>query len=321
MVLVGFFVLFGLGSLLGGGAGLPFTDIVGRILPARVVGRFYAQRFFFGAGLMGTLAGLAVRWVLGREDLFPFPQNYVVIFSLAVGFMLAGVVAFSLLREPPARQTSRARPLGQTLTQVPRLLRRDPNFRNMLLSRLLLSGAWMSLPFYTVLAMTEFRIPAAVVGTFVMVRQLSGMFGNLFWGRLSQRAGNRAVIRTAAATQLVMPGYALLLVLLVAPVQARIPEWGRIGLFLPIYALSGATMFGQVIGYTSFAINIAPERRRPTYIGLMNTVMGVAAPAPALGGVLADLFGFRAVFAVSLVMVAGALAVTARLRDPLSREP
>ena len=321
LVLVGFFVLFGVGSLLGGGAGLPFTDIVGRMLPAGVVGRFYAQRFFFGAGLMGTGAGLVVRWVLGRGDLFAFPQNYVVIFSLAVGFMLAGVVAFHLIREPPARETSRAQPLGRTLTQVPELLRRDSNFRNMLLSRLLLSGAWMSLPFYTVLAVTEFRIPAAVVGTFVMVRQLTGMLGNLFWARLSQRAGNRAVIRAAAASQVVVPAYALLLVLLVGPFQARIPQWGRIGLFLPIYVVLGATMFGEIIGYTSFVINIAPEGRRPTYIGLMNTAMGLAAVAPALGGVLADLFGFPVVFAVSLVMVVAAFLLTARLRDPLGGRP
>ena len=81
------------------------------------------------------------------------------------------------------------------------------------------------------------------------------------------------------------------------------------------------TTFGEVIGYTSFAINIAPEERRPTYIGLMNTVMGLAGLLPAIGGVLADLFSFHLVFGLTLIMNAGGFVLATRLRDARNERP
>ena len=148
------------------------------------------------------------------------------------------------------------------------------------------------------------------------------MLANLWWAKVSERAGNRAVIRLAAGGQLVVALYALALVWLAGPLMALVPgSTGRAALFLPVFALLGVTMFGEVIGYTSFTINIAPEERRPTYIGLMNTMMGLAGLLPALGGVLADLFNFHLVFALTLVMNAGAFVLTTRLRDTGRERP
>jgi len=322
LALVGFFVLFGVGAVLGGGAGLSFTDIVGRILPPQKVGRFYAMRFLLGAGVMGILAGLCVHFILGHEALFPFPTNYVVIFTAAFVLMAAGVFAFCLVREPPARQVGKARPVTDILTRIPELLRSDPNFRTMLLSRFLVAGRGLSLVLYTVLALQVFDIPVAAVGTFVMVKQGMGMVANLWWAKVSERAGNRAVIRLAAAGQLLVALYALALVWLAGPLMGVITgSAGRVALFLPIFALLGVTVFGEVIGYTSFAINVAPEERRPTYIGLMNTMMGLAGLLPAVGGVLADLFSFHLVFALTLIMNAGGFVLATRLRAARNERP
>lgn len=322
LMLVGFLLLFGIGSLLGGGAGLCFTDIVGRILPPRKVGRFYAMRFLLGAGVMGILAGLCVRFILRRNDLFPFPTNYVVLFAAAFVLMAAGIACFCLVREPPVREVSKARPLTESLAQIPGLLRADPNFRTMLLSRFLLAGRGLSLMLYTALALQVFEVPAAAVGTFLMVKQGAGMLANVWWAKVSERAGNRAVIRLAAAGQLLVAVYALALVWLAGPLMALISgSAGRTALFLPIFALLGVTIFGEVIGYTSFAINITPEARRPTYIGLMNTVMGISGLFLALGGVLADLRNFHLVFALTLLLNAVGLAFANRLRDTGQERP
>jgi len=322
LMLVGFLILFGLGSLLGGGAGLTFTDIVGRILPPRSIGRFYAMRFLLGAGVMGISAGFVVTYILGEERLFPFPRNYLVLFTTAFILMAAGVLAFCLVREPPTKRTARARSLGQSLAQVPKLLRAEPNFGTMLLSRFLVAGRGLSLPLYTVLALKVFEVPVAAVGIFLLVKQGTGMVANIWWARVSARAGNRAVIRLAAGSQLLVALYALALVWLAQPLVAAIPgNPGRVALFVPVFVLLGITMHGEVIGYTSFAINVAPEERRPTYIGLMNTTMGIAGLFPALGGVLADLFNFQLVFGLTLMMNAAGFSLTARLRSAGNERP
>jgi hypothetical protein len=102
---------------------------------------------------------------------------------------------------------------------------------------------------------------------------------------------------------------------LVDPITSHVSAGVRQALFLPAFGLLGMMIFGEIIGYSSFAINIAPEHRRPTYIGLMNTIMGVAAFLPAVGGVLADLTGFVPVFALALVSTTAGLFLTLRLRN------
>jgi MFS family permease len=85
-------------------------------------------------------------------------------------------------------------------------------------------------------------------------------------------------------------------------------------LFYPIFFLIGAASAGTFIGFKSYLLDIAPEDRRPTYIGINNTVMGIAALFPALGGVMADLVNLRGVFFVSFVLVAGGALLSLRLR-------
>ena len=57
---------------------------------------------------------------------------------------------------------------------------------------------------------------------------------------------------------------------------------------------------------------------RPTYIGLNNTISGLAGGlAPILGGWLAELFGFRAVFVIALLVgLSGAAMLRWWVREP-----
>jgi hypothetical protein len=153
------------------------------------------------------------------------------------------------------------------------------------------------------------------VGWFVLAQQGMGMLGALLWARVSARSGNRVVIRLSAAGTVVLAVYGLALAWWAAPLSSALSVDVRAVLFFPAFGLLGIVGFGEVIGYSSFAINIAPEERRPTYIGLMNTVMGVVGFLPAVGGVLADAAGLAPVFAIALGSTAAGLACTLRLRN------
>jgi MFS family permease len=307
-VIVGFLVLFGVASIFGGIAGLPFTDIVGKVIPRSHTGIFYAIRFFFGAGVLSILAGVIVEYLLRVDSVFVFPQNYVVLFSLAAGLMSLGIFATSFIREPEGKVNPNKRKLREFFGEIPGLLKADTNFRCLLMVQVLASGIGFSLPFYVIYAREHFHVPESMAGLFLVVQTIGFGISNVLWGRISARQGNRQVITGTTLLLVLIPIFALLLSF------AKSDSYDISVLFYPIFFLIGATSAGTFIGFKSYLLDIAPDDRRPTYIGITNTVMGVAALFPALGGMMADLVNLRGVFFVSGILVAMGALLSLRLR-------
>lgn len=286
-------------------------DMVGKTIPMAYRGSFYAARFFFGSGL-GILAGLMVRYVLHNSTAYPFPTNYVLLFSLAISFMTTSIVLYAFVREPPSEINGPRRTFIGILREVPVILRTDTNYRATWLSRILLAGQGLAGPFYVVLAQERFGLPEHIAGLFLSVQTFGGMVSNLGWGYLSRRCGNRMVVQVSAVGHVLAPLCALGMALLL-PATGR--TWAIGGAML-IFLLIGSAMSGNVIGYQSFLLDIAPEDRRPTYLGIMNTSMGLASLLPMLGGVLADVLGLKAVFLASAAMTCAGALTTRRLKSP-----
>ena len=88
-----------------------------------------------------------------------------------------------------------------------------------------------------------------------------------------------------------------------ASVLQHASEWIIAACFSPIFLLIGGTTTGIFIGFKSYLLDIAPAERRPTYIGITNTVLGIGSLYPIFGGVLADLVHLQGVFALSATTV------------------
>lgn len=307
-VIASYLGLLGIASIFGGIAGLPFTDIVGKVVPRSHTGIFYAIRFFFGAGILSILAGVIVEYVLSPESNLHFPQNYVVLFSLAAGLMSLGIFATSFIREPEGKVVENTRTVRQFFSEIPVLIKRDGNFRLLLIVQVLTSGIGFSLPFYVVFAREQFHVPESMAGLFLVVQTIGFGFSNVVWGRMSSRHGNRQVISGTAVILTVIP--ILALILSFYGVGSQSLTW----LFYPIFFLIGASMAGTFIGFKSYLLDIAPEDRRPTYIGITNTIMGFAALFPAFGGIVADWVSLRGVFVVSSIFVLGGTFLSLKLR-------
>lgn len=57
-----------------------------------------------------------------------------------------------------------------------------------------------------------------------------------------------------------------------------------------IFALRGALEHSLVLGVVSYLMDSAPQRHRAMYVGTLNTVSGVVALSPLLGGFWLDGF-------------------------------
>ena len=316
LVLLAFLIIFTISSLAGGIAGSPFTDIVGKTIPRRYRGLFYAVRVFLGAGILSILAGLVVGYVLGENGGYRFPMNYVVIFSLFALFTTVGVACFGFVKEPPGEVSEMSRTFRVVLSEVPGLLRQDPNFRRLLTTQVLSSGLGFSLPFYIVLAREQFGVTAGTTGIFLAMQTLGATFFNLVWGGVSARYGNRKVVRLTMFAQAFIPVYALVLGIGLGDLVRTSADWVVTLSFAPIFLLIGGVLSGYQVGFNSFLLDVSPESRRPTYVGISNTAMGCAGLFPALGGIVADLVHLQGVFFVSAVAVCAAVMTSARLVEP-----
>jgi predicted MFS family arabinose efflux permease len=285
---------------------------VGKTIPSRMRGRYYAWRIFTG-GLLALGASYIVRYVLGGGGGLAFPRNYGLLFMIGAIGISTGMGAFAFVREPA---DDRVRPPASVWAQLCRawaLPARDANYRGFLAGRLCLMLAEVAAPFYIIYARSAFGLPDTVVGTYILVGTLANIASTYAWGRISDTAGNRRVLLRASALGALAPLLAL----------AALPALGpRQGGWLPtlavgvVFALLGAARTGVNIGAPNLLLDVAPADDRPIYVGLTNTSVGIATLATALGGVLVDALGYSALFAAALALYLLAVLALSRMREP-----
>lgn len=287
-----------LSGLSAGVAGLPFMEVVAKVIPARARSGFFGIRNVVG-GLLALGAGLAVRQILASE--IPFPYDYTLIFVLGLSFYSAGYWVFGLVDEPPDPPAERGR-FRDELRALPATVRDDPPFRAYVALRLTLAAAGLADPFYTVYALRELGVAQATIGSFLIVLGVVGPLSNAGWARLGQRFGSRRVLRVAIPLAML------------APLAALAMPRGAGPAFALVFALFAAGQAGLNLGNLNHMLGIAPTETRGRYIGLVHTLLGVAAFAPVVGGRLADAVGYAPVFALGSSLYAAAWLVAGRLR-------
>ena len=288
-----------------GGLLMPaWMDIVGRAVPVGLRGRFFAVSSLLGGG--GALLGsVLTAWVLAR---LPAPRGYGVCFLLAALFMALSYAALSQVREPHAVAVEAAPCLGAYLRRVGRVLRTDRNLVWYLLSRALGFIGTMASGFYTVYALRLFGAPDWAVGVFTTALVAGQMGGNLVLGSLADRSGHLVPLNVGMG--------ALLLANVVAMAAPTLQ------VFTLVFLLQGVQLAAVNVSALNVLLEFAPDpAARPTYVGLGTTLMTpVAFGAPLLGGLMADFFGFRAVFVTAGVGALGSAALLlGRVREPRHR--
>jgi MFS family permease len=295
--------IFALG---GGVSGLVFLDIVAKTMPARRRGAYFAWRYFVG-GILALGGGLVVRYVLDQDQLFPFPTGFALLFSLAtVGISLASF-AFGITKEPEEHADGEFVPFKAQLGRAFTLARKDPNFRRLIMTRILFILSGIATPFYIVYAKKILQAPVSTVGTYLMLINLAAIVSNPIWARLSAHHGNKLVILLSGLFGLAAPLSAL--------VGASL---SALSLFSITFVCQGIYQGSVMVGQVNFGLDIAPPENRPTYIGLINTILGIASLSLSLSGLLADLTSYQTLFWLGMLFAGSAILVARGLYDPRS---
>lgn len=272
----------------GGVSMIPFMTIVSESIPPTWRGRFFGTRYLVG-GLMALAAGPWVRWLLSDTSGYRFPDNYAWLFLAGALFALPSTISMCFAQERPRPVQRRRLAVPTELRRGLRIVRRDRNFRRLIVTRGL--AAFMlglTLPFIVPYSLSTLHIAASAVGLFVVCKVLTYSLSNLLWSRVSDYGGNRRLLILSAFIAVL--AFVLLLLVHLLPATplnvAGLQLTWRTACVALIFACFGFSNAGQEIGYTNFLLELIPERKRPTYLMVYYLFWLPLCWVPLLGAVL-----------------------------------
>jgi MFS family permease len=135
------------------------------------------------------------------------------------------------------------------------------------------------------------------------------LLADFIWSQVIDRSGSRAGLLGSAVLALAAPIVACVVVFLPegwgsAPeVFSRLAGTGDLDgrhvLFMSTFILNSFAFDGRLISNMTYLLEMAPPKRRPTYVGLANTLTFPLALLPAAGGALAGLTSYAWLFAAA----------------------
>ncbi len=287
-------------------ASIAWYDVMAKAIPVvrrgRLVGGAQLIKGFLSIGVGGLISALL------SANGPPFPQNYALILALASLCLLFSLLAWSFVVEPD-EPVDEKRPCWREY--VPRLLdtlRRDRIFARLILVRLLAGCDALALGFYAWFATRELGLPPETLGLFTVAQTVGGILASVGLGTLAERAGSHRVVQVATAVGLTAPLVCLAL-LMNGTLAGALPVAAIVWVFMAI----GVTASSRMLGFSNFALELAPTGLRPTYIGLLNTLSGILIIMPTLGGWLLRTTSYSVLFVVTALLLVVAHGASLRL--------
>jgi MFS family permease len=293
---------------------VPWFDLLSNAIPPRRRGRLTGTGQVV-SGILGFGAGLLVEWMLSANGP-PFPSNYAFLFLL--GFVMLGLsfLALTFAVERESVSVDRAPSWREYIPQLWRVLKRDRVFRRFIVAKQLSGLGGLAIPFYVPYALERLNLPAQVTGRYTSIGVIGGILAAVPFGWLNERYGSRLVLRTGLVIGILVPIIALLV-----PVVAPNPTWMAWGYGLVFFCLS-AQMSSMMAGWMTYVLEWAPEAERPTYVGLTNTLNGIATLFATLGGLILEWSGenYELLFAITIGGLVLAWPLPSRLPEPRRRD-
>lgn len=310
-LLIALFVPIYTAFWVGDGFGsLAWFDLLSKAIPPRRRGRLFSVGQIT-SGILSFLAGFAVEGIL--SDHGPaFPYNYASLLLLGFGMLMISLGGIMALREAPGMSEKTVPQWRDFLPQLGGILKGDPTFRRYIVARQLYNLSLLAMPFYMTYALDILHLPDQVAGRYTSIGVGGSVLAALLFGWLNERHGARRAMQASTLLTIVVPLTAILI-----PQWIRDPGWLAWGYGIVFFVLNAANN-SLLPAWTAFLLELAPEARRPAYVGLTNTINGVTTLFSTLGGLLLQWTGdnYSLLFLVTAAGTALAWPVLISLPDP-----
>ena len=274
--------------------------MIAKVIPTSKRGRFFGMTNFLG-NIGGLLGALAVTQVLAK---FPFPTGFVMAFAVGASLNFLSWFFLGMTREYPDRLAEKTVSIFDYFKSLPKIIRENPNFRHYIVSQVVIMISNMANGFIIIYAVQNWNLSDGMAAGFTIAMLAGQIVANPILGWLADRKGHKIVLEISLILNLLS---------LVMAIFAPSPLW-----FYPIFFLKGANGAGTFLSGTSITMEFSSAEQRPTFIGLANTIPGMAgALAPIIGGWLALETGYTVLFGLSVVIgLAGLFLMSMTVKEP-----
>ncbi|MBN1582886.1 MAG: MFS transporter [Anaerolineae bacterium] len=307
LVVIGFWVGDGLASV-------PWFDFLSKVIPATRRGRLTSTGQTL-SGIFGFLVGFAVEWMLSDRGL-AFPNNYASLFFLAFVMLALSFLSLSFGIEEKGISSHKVPSWREYIPQLWEVLKHDRTYRRYIITRQIYGLSALASPFYMTYALDRLGLPAQVAGRYTSIGVMGSILAAMIFGWINERYGSKRVIVIGIAITTLIPIYALL-----APSLFPDPAWLAWGYGL-VFFFFNMSMSSMMPGWITYVLEHAPEAKRPTYVGLTNTINGINMLFSALGGVILQWSGsnYHLLFGITIAGVLLAWPVSLSLPEPRHKQ-
>jgi MFS family permease len=286
--------------LFGSIAGASWSSWMKDLVPEQKMGSYFAHRHRLMMTLNVVLSiflALMLDYIKSDYPQYQLPA-YAIMFIIGGVFGMLGVYALARTPEPASylAKENLLKLFGKPL--------KNKNFRNLLVFQSFWTFALnIATPFFSVYMMKTIGLSLSYIIGLGLLAQVSTILSVKMWGRYADRFSNKTIIRIAAPIFV-----ACMLAYTITAMPAT--KWMIVGMLAIIHIFSGASIAGINLAIDNFGLKLAPKGEAIVYISTRNIMVAViAALAPMLGGLLADLFAHYHLVWNVLFVIGGVLAI------------
>jgi len=299
--LIGVLISMTLLGVFSGMQGVIFNFLNSKIIPVSKRGRLTGLRNFL-AGIVSA----AVAFVAGATLLGETPDATGYSWTFLMGFILTsfGLMMLLAVREPEPPEVREKQALGDSLANLPVLLRSDPAFTRYFVARAVATMGRMALPFYILYAGLSIGLDGPTLGGLTFAFTVSATISNLAWGAMADRTGFRLT-------------FLLSIALWIAATALLIFTDGLLMAFV-VFIGVGAAVQGFQNSSQNLTLEFGNRADLPTRLAVANTASELAGTiGPLVGGLLAASLGYEWVFCVSVAfLIVGGAVVYRHVPEP-----
>jgi MFS family permease len=295
-----------------GVSGIPFMEVLAKVVPPHRKGTFFGLRQF-GSAVVGIVTSGVAGAVMSEQLGLRFPFNFAVMLTVAT---VAGAVVFGLwamVREPDLEQVHIPTPeTGSIFRHGATALQTNRDYRLLTVARLLATFAGIAGPFYLVYAAKVLQVPVGILAIYLTVQTAIPLGAGLLWVPLANKAPRRTLVLIIAALQLAVPITALI----VGVVADMVPSGWNAYIAASIFIVSSLAGSAAVMFNDLVLLSIAPNAERPVYFGFLNTLAGIASLTLPVGGLMLEYVGYMPLFLLSGILAMFSLIVGLGIERP-----
>jgi MFS family permease len=248
----------------------PWASWMSDLIPASIRGRYFAQRglwlgLIHGSIVLGT--GYVLHLIRQGGDAAPW-WAFAGVFIVAAACRVASGLFLRKQYEPQLTEPTPAHDFTywQFLAKV-----RESNFTRFVVGFAFLNAAaFFAGAFSAVYVLRDLRYGYGTLAFLSIVSLASSLFFVRFWGRVSDRYGNRFVLRICALS--------------IVPIPLIYATSTSIGALAAAHAIGGAVWSGFGLSGFNYVMEAATPKRRVRCFAYMNVTVGVLAAAAAIAG-------------------------------------